>query len=193
MCLLARGLPRTVEVCGEAVEVDVRWRRWALAFCEPDRGAAGRVRLLRLAYGPFDEMPEAVLLHAPEALEAARGFLSGGFEACSYGAAARDGAGRLFDLDQDGWAIAADFQRLYGVDLHDPGERMHWWRFCALLMGCVRTEGSLMAQAVSARGRVPEGLKGRDRQREAARRRSWALEPTEAELRERAAREFGGW
>lgn len=40
-----------------------------------------------------------------------------------------------YDFMVDADIIAADFQRVYNIDLTNPNTTMHWWRFMALLEG----------------------------------------------------------
>lgn len=192
MGLLDGGLPCSVEVAGAPVPVRTGFRRGVRA-ASMDRGDPDdRVVLMALLYGDPAKWPREVQRDKAGALVAGLRWLDGAWGACTYGGG-RDGSQRrVFDLEADAAIVAADFQRLYGIDLLDPSTRMHWWRFVALLAGAMRTEGTLVAQAVGARGPVPGGAKGAERARLARLRKSWELPPTRDEMRAAALREFGG-
>lgn len=196
MGLLDDGLPCEVEVCGEAVPVRTGFRRGVRASLLDRRDPDDRLVLMALLYGEPQSWPDAVLRDQRGALAAGLGWLDGAWEACTYGKADGSGGRRTFDFAADSAIVAADFQRLYGIDLLDPETRMHWWRFTALLAGAMRTEGALVSQAVDARSPMPQGVKGRERERLLRRRRAWAIPPSEADVveaaRAAALREFGG-
>lgn len=193
MGLLDEGLPSSVEVSGEAVGVRTGFRRGVRA-ASLDRGDPDdRVVLMALLYGEPSGWPRAVLRDQRGALEAGLGWLDGAWRACTYGGGRAAGRRRTFDLGADAAIVAADFQRLYGVDLLDPATRMHWWRFVALLAGAMRTEGALTAQAVGARSPAPPGARGPEKARLARLREAWELPPTREEMRAAALREFGGF
>ena len=197
MGLLDEGLPCSVSLGGAEVPVKTGFRRGVRA-ASMDRGDPDdRLVLMALLYGDPQGWPEAVLRDQRGALAAGLVWLDGAWGACTYGGA--DGGGgerRTFDLEADAAIVAADFQRLYGIDLLDPATRMHWWRFTALLAGAMRTEGALTAQAVAARSPMPAGVKGPERARLLRARRAWALPMTRSQevaaAREAALREFGG-
>lgn len=196
MGLLDDGLPCEVEVCGEAVPVRTGFRRGVRASLLDRRDPDDRLVLMALLYGEPQSWSDAVLRDQRGALAAGLGWLDGAWEACTYGKADGSGGRRTFDFAADSAIVAADFQRLYGIDLLDPETRMHWWRFTALLAGAMRTEGALVSQAVDARSPMPQGVKGRERERLLRRRRAWAIPPSEADVveaaRAAALREFGG-
>lgn len=196
MGLLDEGLPCFVALGGAEVPVKTGFRRGVRA-ASMDRGDPDdRLVLMALLYGDPQGWPEAVLRDQRGALAAGLEWLDGAWGACTYGGAGEASGRRTFDLEADAAVVAADFQRLYGIDLLDPSTRLHWWRFVALLAGAMRTEGSLTAQAVAARSPMPAGVKGQERRRLLRARGAWALPPTEAErveaARAAALREFGG-
>lgn len=191
MGLLDGGLPCRVEVSGRPVPVLTGFRRGVRAASMDRADPDDRVVLMALLYGEPAAWPREVLRDKVGALEAGLRWLDGAWGACTYG----EGGGsqrRVFDFDADAAIVAADFQRLYGIDLLDPSTRMHWWRFVALLAGAMRTEGSLVAQAIGARGPMPGGARGAERARLVRLRRAWELPPTHEEMRAAALREFGG-
>ena len=97
-------------------------------------------------------------------------------------------AGRpVSDWDADAAIISADFLHFYRIDLWE--EDPHWYRFCALLLALVRTEGSLVGQAAYARS-PHEEARGREKDRLRRLEKAWALPPTDAELREMARARF---
>jgi len=83
-----------------------------------------------------------------------------------------------------------EYNRLYGLDLTDPACQVHWHRFCALLLAAVRTEGSLLSAALSARAPLGPGADRHARAEHRRRAEAWALPPTEDELRKRAMESF---
>lgn len=193
--MLDEAPPRTVEVAGREVRVNWGWRagvRLELADLSDGRG---RYRALRLMFADSSGMlPEAVAQDAAAAFEAGMEWHRAGWERMPYGAGRRRRAAkprRLIDLDADAAIVAADFQRLYRIDL--DLSRMHWWRFCGLVLSAARTPGSLLHEAVAARSAKVAGAKGDERKRLEALREAWALPPTEAEMRARARAEFDRW
>ena len=108
-----------------------------------------------------------------------------------YGRGGGGGGGRttrVIDWEADGAIIAADFLRLYRIDL--SSEDIHWYKFCALLLALQRTPGSLVGQASSARLSPSPGARGVELKRLKRLQRAWALPPTDAELAEEARRRF---
>ncbi|MBR3385470.1 MAG: hypothetical protein IKG69_09785, partial [Atopobiaceae bacterium] len=102
-------------------------------------------------------------------------------------------SGRIvWDWDADSAIVLADFRRLYGIDLRSW--QAHWYDFAALWSALAATEGSLVAEALRARGRAPKGASKWERKAHEAAARAWALPPTEAEAErmalERLRREF---
>ena len=192
MSLLTRGCPSEVEVAGERVLLRCGFRTGLLAEGCDRTAAEGRLRLLWMHFGDDARtaLPAPVLAHPAEALAAALAWHDAAWGAVSYGRP-RPARARTFDWDADAGIVLADFQRLYGLDLSDPATQVHWHRFVALFEAAVRTEGSLLSAAVSARGPLPPGA-GREAQRAHARTaEAWRLPPTEEEMAERARQAFG--
>ena len=198
--MLDEALPCTVDVAGAEVPIRTGWRtgvrlmRLDLASydCRADALALlfGGVGLADEDYGTF--RPE-VSANPAEALLAGVKWHTDGLEQMRYAGKPRKAERRAFDMDQDSAAIVCDFQRLYRIDLTDEALKMHWYRFCALLLGAMRTEGSLMCQAAQARLRkVPTKASQETRQavRDAA--DAWKLAPTRSEELARLARAMRG-
>lgn len=193
MGLLDQAPPRTVEVCGRDVPVAWDWRTGVRVERADASDARGRLRVLRMLYGAA--LPEPVAEDPAGAYEAGVAWHNAGWACMRYGRGRKRPqaavARRLLDWDADAAVVASDFQRLYRIDMTDPGCRMHWWRFCALVLGAARTSGSLLSQALGSRSASLVGLKGQERRRAERRRDAWALPPTAAEMRARAEAEFG--
>ena len=184
----------TVAVAGQEVPISTGTRANIAADLADRETVEGRMAMLGAWFGGADgTLPRAVSSHAADALEAAIAWSSGAMGCMPYGRPAIGRAPRrraeksIIDWEADAAIIAADFLRFYRIDLweQDP----HWYRFCALLLALVRTEGSLVGQAAYARS--PHETKGRaERERLGKLRGAWALPPTDAELREIARSRF---
>lgn len=183
----------TVRVAGADVPIATGARANIAADLADRETADGRLSMLLAWFGDGGGLPDAIARHAPEALEAAIAW-SGAAMGCmcygrpTLGTKRAPGAARpVIDWEADAAIISADFLRFYHIDLwsEDP----HWYRFCALLLALVRTDGSLVGQAAYARS--PNG-RARSEERNRLRRleKAWALPPTDAELREMARARF---
>lgn len=194
---LTEAPPRTVEVNGAAVRVNWGWRDGVRVMREDDSTGEGRARILTALYADpvTGALPRAVGADPVAAYVAGVEWHAGAWEAMRYGKrAARGPTGaqrRILDWDADAAIVAADFLRLYRVDLTDPAEGMHWYRFVALLLAAAATPDALLSRAVGARGPMPPGAKGEARRRLEREREAWSLPPSAAEMRAAAAREFG--
>ncbi len=98
---------------------------------------------------------------APDNLDAAQAIV-GDFYRCGEKAARKDTKkSPAYAFHTDAAAIIAEFQREYGIDLLN--QRMHWWRFHALLTG-------LLAHSFSERVRYrvadPESIKSSELKKE---------------------------
>lgn len=183
----------TVRVAGADVPI-ATGARANIAADLADRGTAeGRLSMLLAWFGDGASLPEAVARNAPEALEAAVAWSGAAMGCMRYGrpmlgAKRAPSATRpVIDWEADAAIIAADFQRFYRIDLWE--EDPHWYRFCALLLALVRTDGSLVGQAAYARS-DHRGAKGEQARRLGRLAAAWALPPTDAELREMARARF---
>lgn len=202
MDFLAGAMPSTVGVCGEEVPIRTGWRRAVRSYSLTGKGPGAfgdgdARRLLALWFARDGMVPDPVMAHPAEALEAALAWREEPMaSAVPYGpgpGCSRDhGDARTFDLEADSAIVCADFLRLYGIDL--AAWQGHWWRFCALLLPLAITEGSLVSTAIAARSPLPEGLHGGERRRRLKLQRAWALPVPESERvrleNERIAREW---
>lgn len=57
---------------------------------------------------------------------------------------------RLFDWNYDASKVISDFEREYSIDLTDPKNEMHWWRFMSLFDGLSDTSQTM--EAIRTRG-----------------------------------------
>lgn len=196
--LLVDALPSTVEAGGVSLPVCCGFRRNVAAELV-DRDAPGAAAsllwCLMATRGPDGRraLPEEVAEEPALWLAAALGWHDAALGAMDYGdplAPAGGRATRSFDWEADAALVVADFQRLYGLDLTDPACQVHWHRFCALLLAAVRTEGSLLGAAVSARAPLGPGADRTARSEHRRRAEAWALPPTEDELKRRAMESF---
>lgn len=187
------GAPSAVEVAGAPVAVNSGFRQNLLAETMDRRDRADAARLLQCWFGDgTGALRPGALAHPTEAMVAACEWHDAAWRLLPYGRPGRSAGGRrrVFDWAADAGILCADFQRLYGIDLLDPSLRMHWYRFMALTLSAMRTPGSLLATALSARspllGRASDAERAAHERQAAA----WALPPTELELIEEARREF---
>lgn len=183
----------TVRVAGADVPIATGARANIAADLADRETADGRLSMLLAWFGDGGSLPDAVARHAPEALEAAIAWSGAAIGGMRYGRPslgakrAPEVARPVIDWEADAAIISADFLRFYRIDLwsEDP----HWYRFCALLLALVRTDGSLVGQAAYARS--PHGrARGEERDRLRRLEKAWALPPTDAELREMARARF---
>lgn len=191
---LGSPYPSSVAVGGADVAIATGWRENVEADSIDLDSTGGRLRALSLWFaGPDGSVPRAAADRAPEALSAAIAWHEGAMRCMPYGtpgAGARRHQRRpVLDWSADAAIVTADFQRYYRIDLADPSTEMHWYRFCALLLGLMRYDGSLTGQAAYARSPHP-GAKGPERKRLGRLAEAWALPPTDAELREMARARF---
>ncbi len=194
------ALPATGAAGGVSLPVCCGFRRNVAAELV-DRDAPGAASsllwCLMATRGPDGRrsLPEEVAADPAPWLAAALEWHDAAMGAMPYGdplapdARAADGP-RTFDWEADAALVTADFQRLYGLDLTDPACQVHWHRFCALLLAAVRTEGSLLSAALSARAPLGPGADRHARAEHRRRAEAWALPPTEDELRKRAMESF---
>lgn len=158
--LRRRGLPREI-FCGPVEgwrEVETDFRAW-VAF---DHGLQRGVAL-------YCVFPEGSPRPRGDGwVASAREFLESPVS-CPHGS---QGAGaRALDLVEDGDYVVAAFQQAYGIDLTDPGLRLHWHRFMALLRGV--PDSTLLGRVMQWRT-WREDRRSQER-RMADLRRAWAL------------------
>lgn len=187
---LTTAPPCEVEVSGRPVPIRTGWRRAVRTMRrDPEPTAA---ELLATWFSRDGEPDRWALAHADDAVDAARRWRDDALSlALPYGE--RRPSGRIvWDWDADSAIVLADFRRLYGIDLRSW--QAHWYDFAALWSALAATEGSLVAEALRARGRAPKGASKWERKAHEAAARAWALPPTEAEAErmalERLRREF---
>lgn len=196
--LVCDAMPSAVEVGGASLPLCTGYRRHLKAELvdRDDPGAAVALLWLLMATRGDDgtrRLPGAVQDDPVPWLEAALSWHDDALSAMDYGdplAPKGGGSARVFDWEADEGLIICDFQRYYRTDLTSPDTQIHWWRFCCLLMGLVRTEGSLVSAAVAARSPLPANAPKELKRAHRAQASAWALPPTEDELRARLARTF---
>lgn len=191
---LIYGFPSTVEVAGQKLAINTNWRASACLSFDESRysGAELTTFILHLYFGQPDKgglLPELVMEHQKESLEAALEWRAGAFSCMDYGAHKQVAQSRrTFSLDADIAIIVADFQHFYHIDL--TAESIHWYRFVMLLMALMRTSESLVSQATSARMPIPSEAKGDERKRLKRLQQAWALPPTQNEVLEMLKKKF---
>lgn len=189
---LPQGYPDTVQVAGVTVRMRTSFRAQLLAETLSTRlegvGDTAVLGALFLAWYDVNQTgttPEVVTTHPKEAVAVATAWHNSAYEAFSYGLWRKQGGSGTnsrprFDWEQDEALIVCDFARLYSIDLNTV-QGLHWYQFVALLMGAMRTEGSLLQQAISARSPLPAGASKYERKAHAAAYRAWELTPSVAE------------
>lgn len=187
--------PSTVRVGGADVPIETGTAANVAADSADRSTPGGRLSMLLAWYGRDGALPGPVASDPMGALEAGISWSRAAMGCMDYGTAAAGGRGRgrgaapgrLLDWSADAAIIGADFLRLYHIDLWE--EDPHWYRFCALLLALLRTEGSLVGQAAYARS-PHDGARGAEASRAGRLREAWALPPTEPELAEMARARF---
>lgn len=77
-----------------------------------------------------------------------------------------------YDFAQDRDGILAGFQEKYGIDLTDSAQKIHWWRFMALLEGLIAPS---LSQKAYIRTAKLEGMEPPQRQQILSLRRQFAI------------------
>lgn len=77
-----------------------------------------------------------------------------------------------YDFSQDRDVILAGFQEKYGIDLTDSAQKIHWWRFMALLEGLIAPS---LSQKAYIRTAKLEGMEPSQRQQILSLRRQFAI------------------
>ena len=157
--VLLYGAPSGVELGGAVVRIKTDWRVWVRVQMlmddpeVPERMAGGL--LLDAAYprtlmdGEETSPYNAAVSHPEEAVQAAIDFMRMGRPKRPMTAEERrEAERRAWDWGWDSSSVVADFQRFYGIDLTDPGLRMHWWRFWSLFCGLPEESESMRVMAV---------------------------------------------
>lgn len=183
---LLRPAPLTVEVGGAVVAIATSHRagiRAMQAADDPtidDKGRAQAILMIYFGRPALKDgrrrvaLPGEVSADPEGALSAALGFLNLGEPERPRGAGGRPASGkRTWDWDHDAPRVISDFQREYGIDITDPAQNMHWWRFWPLFRGL--SDASLTMTAMATRGADPRSLRGEEQTRLIARQRALAL------------------
>lgn len=127
-------LPTFIDVGGEKIPLDWSWQagvRIKRALDSVEHPVAKAEAALRIAFG--EPLPREVARDKKGSLKALISWLD-----CNEPVPPptpqqrRLASMRSFDWDYDASAVIADFQRFYGIDLTNPQEGMHWWRFWSL-------------------------------------------------------------
>ena len=160
---------------------------------DTDNSAVANARALNLFFAQDGTLPDQVSRYPAEALQAASEWAAGAFDTISYGEQykrAQYYRKKNFDWHYDAGIVAADFMRVYSIDLTSKSTQLHWYTFINLYLALLATPDTLTGQAVAARSPL-EGDTTKEEERAHARRaQAWALPPTEDELREMALRNF---
>lgn len=183
-------VPWAVEASGATLPIDGSWRANAALSLVPRDTEEGRDELMDGWFGDgWRDLPDpgAALAAACEWHDSAWSQMSYG---TGRGGGRREPPRQLLDLGEDAAIVRADFLRLYRMDLSSPGlSAMGWHEFVGLLLALMRTGGSLVAAAVSARA-YDGGARGAARERAEELLEAWALPPSESELIEMARAAF---
>ena len=158
-CLIADELPSQVPGTFYAFR-DPDYRHMvrfeaATLRAKTEQDAAQAIQTAQAAlFGPLGQRPQ----DAQKVFDALLWFYRAGRKAPS-GDAPPGRAELAYDYILDGPLIAAAFQSVYGLDLTDPGTRLHWWRFQALLQGL--PDECRFCKVVGWRTADLSGLKGK--------------------------------
>jgi len=189
-----KGAPVTVDVAGVSVPIKSGFRTSLIYMTmDTENSAVANVRALNLFYAQNGTLPDQVSKHPAEALQAVSEWVSKAFDTIVYGEQYRRiqyYRKKNFDWHYDAGIVAADFMRVYSIDLTSKATQLHWYTFINLYLALLATPNTLTGQAVAARSPL-EGDTTKEEERAHARRaQAWALPPTEDELREMALRNF---
>ena len=189
-----KGAPVTVDVAGVSVPIKSGFRTSLIYMTmDTENSAVANVRALNLFYAQNGTLPDQVSKHPAEALQAVSEWVSKAFDTIVYGEQYRRiqyYRKKNFDWHYDAGIVAADFMRVYSIDLTSKATQLHWYTFINLYLALLATPDTLTGQAVAARSPL-EGDTTKEEERAHARRaQAWALPPTEDELREMALRNF---
>lgn len=189
-----KGAPVTVDVAGVSVPIKSGFRTSLIYMTmDTENSAIANARALNLFYAQNGALPDQVSKHPAEALQAASEWVSGAYDTILYGEQYKRTQyyrKKNFDWHYDAGIVAADFMRVYSIDLTSKATQLHWYTFINLYLALLATPDTLTGQAVAARSPL-EGDTTKEEERAHARRaQAWALPPTEDELREMALRNF---
>lgn len=189
-----KGAPVTVDVAGVSVPIKSGFRTSLIYMTmDTENSAVANARTLNLFYAQKGVLPDQVSKHPVEALQAASEWVSKAYDTILYGEQYKRTQyyrKKNFDWQYDAGIVAADFMRVYSIDLTSKATQLHWYIFVNLYLALLATPDTLTGQAVAARSPL-EGDTTKEEERAHARRaQAWALPPTEDELREMALRNF---
>lgn len=146
-----KALPEHVLLSGERFSVRPDFRTvLTLLRLMDDSEIEDRHKGLKLIERFYADCPPAAL--APDALRAFFDFIRGPERQSD------PEAGKI-DYEFDADAIYASFRMQYGIDLLDPGTRLHWYAFTALLSGL--GEGTPLVERLRLRTLDTRKLKGK--------------------------------
>ena len=155
--ILLEPLPTEWE--GRAIDPDFRPMVWLSNQYQRKREKKDTLSFAQEAFQRFYREPIPPQL-APEAYESLLRFYHGADPPGRSGGKG-SGSGELaMDFACDADYLTAAFQQAYHIDL--TAERIHWWRFLALLRGL--PEETTMAKIMSWRTMDTSGMEGRQRQ-----------------------------
>lgn len=189
-----KGAPVTVDLAGVSVPIKSGFRTSLIYMTmDTDNSAVANARALNLFYAQNGALPDQVSKYPAEALQAASEWVSGAFDTISYGEQYKRTQyyrKKNFDWQYDAGIVAADFMRIYSIDLTSKSTQLHWYTFINLYLALLATPNTLTGQAVAARSPLEGDTTKEEERAHAMRARAWALPPTEDELREMALRNF---
>lgn len=178
--MLGQALPCSVTVAGETCPLDTDWRigvqMETLLLDESVDEEQKSLLVLNLYFPDFPQRPGFYLPHLEESLEACYRFYQGGQPPRERGQSCK----RVYDFDQDEGLLAAAFLADYGIDLTDPGLRLHWHRFLALFSG-LREEDAI-SRIMSIRAADTGRMKGEERDWYTRMQRKYAIRQKEDPL-----------
>lgn len=167
--------PTEVVVAGRPVPIRCGWRRAVRTMA----GGVTPAQALATWFSRDGRVDPWALAHATDAIAAAADWRDAALAAALPYGGGHGRSGRTFDWVADSAIVSADFMRIYRIDLRSW--QAHWYDFAALWSALAATEGSLVAEALRARGKPPKGASKWERKAHEAAARAWALPPTEDE------------
>ncbi len=146
MSIITGELPAFVELGGEKFGVHTDFRCWIEFFRSAEkRDIAGMLKVYR-------RLPPSLGAAVRLAVDFGNG------AALPYGG----GGKRVLDYETDAGLIYAAFMSEYGIDLCE--ERLHWYKFCALLAGL--GEERRLSQVMAVRAIEAGKISDKERRRE---------------------------
>ena len=152
--LLTGALPDTVRVSGRTWPVRTDYRVWLELITVMNGDLPPGEKLARVLTLCYPAVPEDL----PAAVEALAWFFRCGAPAPGQEDAAGTSVPLCFSPEEDAALLTASFQQAYGMDL--TAERVHWWRFRALLEGL--PEETVLCRVMSLRAADERDLQALD-------------------------------